>query len=66
LAAKLTGWNIDILSNDESQVEAVAEAAPADIEDSLIDTIDKTAEINPTMSEEVTDGQTDPLSGRGE
>jgi N utilization substance protein A len=27
LAAKLTGWNIDILSADESRVEAVAEAA---------------------------------------
>jgi N utilization substance protein A len=27
LAAKLTGWNIDIISADESRVEAAAEAA---------------------------------------
>jgi N utilization substance protein A len=29
LAAKLTGWNIDIISADESRVEAVADAAEA-------------------------------------
>ncbi len=67
LAAKLTGWNIDILSNDESKVEAVAEAADnnGDIEGSLISTVD--AEIvDPAMSEEATDGQVDVLSGRSE
>ncbi len=53
LAAKLTGWNIDILSADESHVEAAAEAAeeaPAekpkrggknDIESSLIDLVNQ-------------------------
>src|SRR5476651_661597 len=45
LAAKLTGWNIDIISADESRIEATAEAAieakPAkvDLESSLIDTV---------------------------
>jgi N utilization substance protein A len=65
LAAKLTGWNIDILSNDESKVEAVAEAATGDVEGSLIASVD-TPIINPAMDEEVTDGQVDPLSGRAE
>lgn len=44
LAAKLTGWNIDIVSADESKVEAVAEAATPenkpkriDLEGSLIE-----------------------------
>lgn len=45
LAAKLTNWNIDIVSIDESRVEATAEAAEqtaksADLEDSLIKTVD--------------------------
>lgn len=48
LAAKLTGWNIDIVSADESRVEATAEAAePApekpkgrtDLEGALIDAV---------------------------
>lgn len=46
LAAKLTGWNIDIVSADESKVEATAEAAtkiskPKDIEGSLIAAIEE-------------------------
>lgn len=51
LAAKLTGWNIDIVSADESNVEAVADAAtpeakPAksgrvDLEGSLIDAVNE-------------------------
>lgn len=50
LAAKLTGWNIDILSADESRVEAAADAAsddkPApkkkqDLESSLIDAVNQ-------------------------
>jgi transcription termination/antitermination protein NusA len=53
LAAKLTGWNIDIISADESHVEATAEAAEAtvaepprkvDLEGSLLDAINATAE----------------------
>jgi N utilization substance protein A len=45
LAAKLTGWNIDIMSADESRIEATAEAhTPAksnkkDLESSLIETV---------------------------
>lgn len=46
LAAKLTGWNIDIVSADESKVEAAAEAAaapkrtsPKDLEASLIEAV---------------------------
>lgn len=51
LAAKLTGWNIDIISADESKVEAVADAAteapkPAkagrvDLEGSLINAVNQ-------------------------
>jgi N utilization substance protein A len=76
LAAKLSGWNIDIISADESRVEAVAAAADenkkADLEGSLIDAInsqaasDPTQGIDPARDEEATDGQTDPLSGRGD
>jgi len=76
LAAKLTGWNIDIISADESRVEATAEAAteaaPAkrvDLEGSLIDAVNATADepkenIDPAMDEEVTGAQTDVLSGQ--
>ena len=66
LAAKLTGWNIDILSNDESKIEAVAEAADnnGDVEGSLIAAVDTEPVIDAVMDEEVTDGQVDPLSGR--
>jgi N utilization substance protein A len=56
LAAKLTGWNIDIISADESRVEATADAAdassepkarpasPRDLENSLLDAINAGAE----------------------
>ncbi|HVQ44657.1 MAG TPA: transcription termination factor NusA [Candidatus Saccharimonadia bacterium] len=71
LAAKLTGWNIDIISADESRIEAAAAAAAAepapkggDLESSLIDAINQQAEIDPARSEEVSGGQTDVLSGR--
>jgi N utilization substance protein A len=72
LAAKLTSWNIDIVSADESHIEATAEAteavatSKADLESSLIDAVNAGAEegIDPAMDEEATDGQTDPLSGR--
>lgn len=44
LAAKLTNWNIDIVSADESRIEAAAEAASAaqakNLEDSLIQTVE--------------------------
>jgi N utilization substance protein A len=50
LAAKLTGWNIDIISADESRIdaaEAVAEdSAKGDLESSLIDAINKQAETS--------------------
>ncbi|HEY6736539.1 MAG TPA: transcription termination factor NusA [Candidatus Saccharimonadia bacterium] len=67
LAAKLTGWNIDITSADESRVEATAEAAneiksskpasPRDLENSLLDAINSGAEP---------EHQADPLSGQVE
>jgi transcription termination/antitermination protein NusA len=47
LAAKLTGWNIDIVSADESKIEATAEAAQPerkprqDLEGSLIDAVNQ-------------------------
>ncbi len=57
LAAKLSGWNIDIVSADESRVEAAAEAAvpevapeatpsarPGDLENALIETVNQTGE----------------------
>lgn len=49
LAAKLTGWNIDIASADESRVEATADAAvsgsnPRDLEGSLIDAVEQQTE----------------------
>jgi N utilization substance protein A len=57
LAAKLTGWNIDIISADESRVEATADAAEeavvqekprkvGDLESSLIDTVNAAAAVN--------------------
>ncbi|MBW4061594.1 transcription termination/antitermination protein NusA [Candidatus Saccharibacteria bacterium] len=76
LAAKLTNWNIDIVSADESHVEAVAEAAATvddateGQEDSVIDAInsgvvgDPAEGIDPSMDEQATDGQTDALSGK--
>jgi N utilization substance protein A len=72
LAAKLTGWNIDIISADESRVEATAEAAeeaaaPAakrDLEGDLIASIESAESIDPDMDEEATGTQADPLSGQ--
>jgi N utilization substance protein A len=79
LAAKLTGWNIDIISADESRVEATADAAeetvvPAakrDLEGDLIAAINAgaveepvTENIDPDMDEEETGTQADPLSGQ--
>jgi N utilization substance protein A len=62
LAAKLTSWNIDIVSADESKVEATADAAttPAprgrvDLEGSLIEAVEQqaTGEEAPETPEEV-------------
>jgi transcription termination/antitermination protein NusA len=77
LAAKLTGWNIDIISADESRVEATAEVAAEtaaagkrDLEGDLIAAInagaaDAAAEsIDPAMDEEATGTQADALSGQ--
>ncbi|HUD10778.1 MAG TPA: transcription termination factor NusA [Candidatus Saccharimonadia bacterium] len=76
LAAKLTGWNIDIISADESRIEATADAATeaatpkVDLESSLIDAINSggdavtTGGIDPAMDEEVTGTQADVLSGQ--
>ena len=65
LAAKLTGWNIDILSADANQA---LNAKPGNLEDNLISTVNEgandKAEIDPAMDEELTGGQTDALSGR--
>ncbi len=73
LAAKLTGWNIDIMSADESRVEAVAEAAEEvvepkakakrDLEGDVIAAINAGA-VDPIMDEEATGAQTDALSGQ--
>jgi N utilization substance protein A len=57
LAAKLTGWNIDITSGDESQVETVEEVAEkpkkrVDLEGSLIEAINSQAEVEETPAEE--------------
>ncbi len=70
LAAKLTGWNIDITSADEHHLEAAAEAPAAkrDLEDDVISAVNnganEKAEIDPDMDEELTNGQTDALSGQ--
>jgi N utilization substance protein A len=80
LAAKLTGWNIDIISADESRVEATADAAEAsatpqrkrDLEGDLIGLInassaeetDPTDGIDPDMDEAATGTQADALSGQ--
>jgi N utilization substance protein A len=71
LAAKLTGWNIDIVSADESRVEAVADAAgpKRDLEGDMLAAINSGAGpeggIDPNMDEEATGAQTDALSGQG-
>jgi N utilization substance protein A len=73
LAAKLTGWNIDIMSADESRVEAVADAPrKRDLEGSIIEAInsglvgDPAEGIDPDMDEEATGAQSDVLSGQTE
>lgn len=67
LAAKLTGWNIDIISADEPHAP-VAKVIPRDLEDNLIASVNEgpsdKADLDPAMDEELTDGQTDALSGR--
>lgn len=72
LAAKLTGWNIDIVSADESRVEATAEAAevepekaPAkrsrrpDLEGSLIEAVESQSPDEPAAAEPVEPAQAD-------
>lgn len=57
LAAKLTGWNIDIVSADESRVEAAADAATksppkrTDLEGSLIEAVNQQAGPEETPAE---------------
>jgi N utilization substance protein A len=65
LAAKLTGWNIDIMSADENHIEAVVEAAveqkPAqkhDLEGSVIDA------VNGGATDAANEGAGDVLSGQ--
>jgi N utilization substance protein A len=51
LAAKLTGWNIDIISADESHIEAAADAASTngnDDEDALIQAVEGLSEAEAT------------------
>jgi len=57
LAAKLTGWNIDITSADESKVEAAAEATSEpkrspkqDLEGSLIDAVNSQSDSDENAS----------------
>lgn len=67
LAAKLTNWNIDIVSADESRVEATAEAveekpAPTkgrrpDLEGSLIEAVNQQGDDEPAVAE---DSATEP------
>ena len=58
LAAKLSGWNIDITSADESRIEAAAAAArpaptrPGDLEGALIEAVNQTDEAPATESTE--------------
>jgi N utilization substance protein A len=64
LAAKLTGWNIDIISADESRIEAAAAAASdtdaaakTDLESSLIDAVNAGA-AEPEHQADALSGQT--------
>lgn len=60
LAAKLTGWNIDIVSADESKVEATADAAvepkekpkKVDLEGSLIAAVEQQSTDEPETKED--------------
>lgn len=61
LAARLTGWNIDITSADESRVEAVAEAAVEEapkprkknLESSLVEAVNSQEEVPALPSDEI-------------
>jgi N utilization substance protein A len=70
LAAKLTGWNIDITSAEDNRVEGSTgvPVGKRDLEDDVINAVNdganERAEIDPAMDEELTDGQTDALSGQ--
>ncbi|HSX01103.1 MAG TPA: hypothetical protein VLF67_02570, partial [Candidatus Saccharimonas sp.] len=64
LAAKLTGWNIDITSADEHHIEAVAEVAAEqkpgkkqDLEGSVIDAVNGGAEATDEGAGDVLSGQ---------
>jgi N utilization substance protein A len=64
LAAKLTGWNIDIMSADENHIEAVAEVAAEqkpgkkqDLEGSVIDAVNGGAEATDEGAGDVLSGQ---------
>lgn len=71
LAAKLTNWNIDIVSADESRVEATAEAAEAeeapapkksrrpDLEGSLIEAVNQSAEESQPADEKAENASED-------
>ncbi len=64
LAAKLTTWNIDIVSTDESRVEAVAEAAEAvsdNQEEALIQAVESATEAE---AEGDANAGVDALSGQ--
>jgi transcription termination/antitermination protein NusA len=59
LAAKLTNWNIDIVSADESKVEATAEAVAdepkpkrVDLEGSLIELVEQQSADETTETKE--------------
>jgi len=66
LAAKLTGWNIDIVSADESKVEAAAEASqPAkpgrtDLEGSLIDAVNQQSDEEVSSDKTASADDTEP------
>jgi N utilization substance protein A len=64
LAAKLTTWNIDIVSTDESRVEAVAEATESvheSPEEALIEAVEKSTE---TEAQADANAGVDLLSGQ--
>jgi N utilization substance protein A len=64
LAAKLTTWNIDIVSTDESRVEAVAEATEAvseNPEEALIQAVEQVTEAE---AEADANAGVDELSGQ--
>ncbi len=79
LAARLTGWNIDIVSADESRVEATAEAAAVavkapkksgktDLEAVLISAVegDETAKGSPEPTDAKTEAEVEEAQAEGE